>query len=219
MNFIRRWTTSISSSFEWVLNQVENHDAIVTATIRDMQAAGMKAKMQLVRVQKDGDRMRKRVKELSELEVVWAERAVRANKETKEKAIECLRRRKNAERERVHLEEQIVAHAKLEKQLVIDLKLIEERIAELKRKKNAFNARQYRAEALKASQLSELGLVGEIDEIFDRWDSKIGEYDNLDFSTDVLEEEFLSEEERTGLENELQDLLQSRNNEAAAEQQ
>lgn len=214
MNFIRRWTTSLSSSFEWVVNQVENHDAVVTATIRDMQAAGNKAKLQLTRVQRDGEKMRKRVKELSELEVVWKERAVRSAGEEKERALECLRRRKNAERERTHLEEQIQAHAKLEKQLVIDLKLIEERIAELKRKKNAFNARQYRAEALKASQFSELGLVGEIDEIFDRWESKIGEYETLDFQHDALEEDFLTEEERNGLEAELSEILEERGSQA-----
>ncbi len=209
MNFIRRWTTSISSSFEWVVNQVENHDAIVSATIRDMQAAGLKAKMQLSRVQKDGERMRKRVSELKEMQTVWADRALRVAGEEKEKALECLRRKKQADRERASLEEQLTEHSKLEKQLTIDLKLIDERISELRRKKNAFNARQYRAEALKAGQLSELGLVGEIDEIFNRWEFKIGEYEGLDFGKDALEDDFVTEEERAGLEVELDELLKN----------
>lgn len=219
MNFIRRWTTSISSSFEWVINQVENHDAVVSATIRDMQVAGSKAKAQLFRVQKDGERMRKRTTELKELQTVWAERALRVGEKDKDKAIECLRRRKGTERELKHLEEQLREHARLESQLITDLKLIEERISELKRKKNAFNARQYRAEALKASQLSELGLVGEIDEIFERWETKIGEYENFEFGTDPLEDEFVSEEEKRGLEAELADLMRARASERPAAEQ
>lgn len=43
MNVFKRWTTSIASSFDYVINQVENHDALVTAAIREMQSSGAKA--------------------------------------------------------------------------------------------------------------------------------------------------------------------------------
>jgi phage shock protein A len=207
MNILKRWTTTVSSSFDWMMNQVENHDALVTAAIREMQEAGAKAKMQLARVKKDGEQMRKRVVEVKEMVTVWEERAVRSNEKDRTKALECLRRKKRAAEEQKQIEKQLLEHETLEKQLIQDLRTIDERVNELKRKKNTFSARQYRAEALKAGQLSELGIIGEIDEIFERWDHKIVRYDSLAETHDDLDVEFEREEDRVALEIELEELV------------
>lgn len=209
MNLFKRWTTSVAASFDWVVTQVENHDALVTAAIRDMQAAGAKAKVQLGRVRRDGERMTQRLAELRELETVWADRAVRSHAEDKERALECLARKRQVQREITSIEQQCKEHTRVEAQLTKDLKIIDERVGELKRKKNTFNARQYRAEAMKAGQLSELGIIGEIDEVFDRWECKLGEYESLAADADTFEEDFRREENRTELEAELDALVRA----------
>lgn len=205
---MKRWTTSVSTSFDWVMSQVENHDALVGAAIREMQTAGAKARVQLDRVRRDGERMKRRVGEVNELIVLWNERAIKAGAQEKEKAIECLRRKHQSEREAKTLEAQIAEHIRVESQLTADLKVIDERIGELRRKKNTLNARQYRAEALKAGQLGELGLIGEIDEIFDRWEVKLGQYEGSFSAADPLAEGYAAEEERSALEAELASLVE-----------
>lgn len=209
MNVVKRWTTSIASSFDWVISQVENHEALITSALREMQSYGSKARVQLDRVKRDGDRMSQRIVELQELEGVWAERALRIEPTDRERAYECLRRRHAATREREHLHNQVREHARMQRQLEDDLKLIDERIAELKRKKNSLSARQYRAEALKAGQWGELGIIGEIDDIFDRWEMKLGQYESTVGQHDDFEDEFRREEDRVSLEQELEQLKQS----------
>lgn len=214
MNMFKRWTTAVTSSFDWVINQVENHDAIVSAAIREMQQAGAKAKVQLERVRRDGERMRHRISELQDMDAVWAERAVRVHDQDRDKALECLRRRNGARRETAALQRQCEEHARLEEQLSRDLKLIDERIGELRRKKNSFTARQYRAEAMKAGQLSELGLIGEIDDIFDRWELKVTQYESILAEKDRLDEEFKREEDDALLNTQLDELIHQDNSHA-----
>lgn len=207
MRAIRRWATSIAASFDYVITQVENHEAIVTSAIKDMQSAGSKARVQLSRVKRDGETMRRRIEELKELERVWGERAGRVHEQNEGKALECLRRRKQVRRELEALETQEKEHTRLANQLSTDLKVIDERIAELKRKKNALTARQYRAEAMRIGQIDDLGLVAEIDDIFERWELKIDEASGFHDSLDDLESDFLSEEEEEELRGELDDLV------------
>lgn len=209
MRAIRRWATSIAASFDYVITQVENHEAIVTSAIKDMQQAGNKARAQLARVKRDGENMRKRIADLRELERVWKERALRVHESDEAKALECLRRRKQVSRELEALETQEQEHSRLANQLNSDLKIIDERIAELKRKKNALTARQYRAEAMRIGQIDDLGLVAEIDDIFDRWELKIDEATGFQESMDDLETDFISEEEEIELRSELSELVAS----------
>lgn len=212
MNVLKRWTTSIASSFDYVINQVENHDALVTAAIREMQSSGAKAKIQLDRVKRDGERMRTRIQELIDMDTAWSERAVRVHETDRNRALNCVQRRNQARRERAQLETHLKEHKRVEEQLCNDLKVIEERIGELKRKKNTYNARQYRAEALKAGQLSELGLIGEIDDIFDRWELKVTQYEtSFTDEEDDLENEFKRDEDSKLLNLQLEELIAGNN--------
>ncbi len=207
MKALKRWTTSISSSFDWVISQVENHETLVGSAIREMQHASAKAKMQLNRVKKDGSAMRERLAELKEAEKLWQDRALSVHTSDPQKALECIRRKKRSEREIKAIEGHIKEHRKLEKQLSGDLETIHSRISELKRKKNAFAARQYRAEAAQAGQREDIGLITEIDEIFDRWEGRLAQCEAFESVPDGFEDDFLQEEEDQQLEAELEALI------------
>lgn len=216
MRLIKRWTTSVAASFDSLISQVENHEALVTSAIREMQEAGAKAKVQLQRVRRDGERMQKRLGELREKSELWAERAVRVHETDKQGALECLRRRKAVHREIEYLERQVAEHVRLEKQLTADLGKIGERLDELQRKKNALSARQYRSEALQAGQVDDLGLIAEIDDIFDRWEVKVCQAESFSESSDRFEADFESTEEGKVLEQELLELVERAGAEAVA---
>jgi phage shock protein A len=173
MKSLKRFTASILSSFESGVGQLENHEALVGVAIREAEEAAGRAKGQLSRVQRDGQVMRKRHQELQGRIEVWQNRAVRCASVDEEKAVECVRRRQRLIAQAAALEEQVVRHGTLEKQLATDLGLVQEKLVALRQQRNLLRTRQSRAEALRLLQSVDSVAMGEIDDIFDRWESKI----------------------------------------------
>jgi len=207
MNVFTRVTTRVASSFDWVMNQIENHDALVQSAIREVQESGVKARIQLGRVQADGRKIETRIQTLTEQIELWTERARRTSLDDEQAALECIRRKREAEREKKYLNDQFIQHKAFVEQLTKELKGLETKLEELKRKRNAFSAKQHRSEAVRAGQLSEYGVVSEIDEIFERWETKLGEYDVNIAPKDELAERFESEEETQSIRTELKAIL------------
>lgn len=211
MNRVKRLTACITSSFDWMISQVENHEALIDSAIQDVNHSGAKAKAQLSRVVQDGKGMRRKLLELKDAEDQWRERAKKIAAEDQTKALECVKRLKKIQKEVAQLEEQEREHSKIEKQLRVDLGSIEERLGQLKRQRNLMRTRQTRAEALRALKDNDSEIITEIDDIFERWETKVNEYEMLAScsaeSTDPLEDEFLEEEEIKELKGELDRLL------------
>lgn len=211
MKSLRRFTSGIVASFDWMISQVENHEALINGSIRDVNEAGARAKVHLARVKQDGIKMRTKLSELREAEDAWAERARKSAKLDEKRAIECLKRRKRVQRELADLEVQEREHAKLDKQLTEDLSCVEDRLTQLKQQRNLMRTRQSRAEALGTLRRDDSHIFCEIDDIFDRWEMKVAEYELNSSCTmsseDDLESEFLSEEEEDELKLVLQELV------------
>ncbi|MCB0330688.1 MAG: PspA/IM30 family protein, partial [Bdellovibrionales bacterium] len=161
-------------------------------------------------VEKDGQQLKTRIRELNESAVTWQERAKESKEKDKEKAIECLRRKKRAERELSALEVQLAEHSKTEVLLKKELSAVEGKLVELKRQRNIMRTRESNALARTTCGTREVDLVTEIADVFDRWEAKVTEYEAIadpsvtDF--DDLEDQFATEEEHRELEAELQSL-------------
>lgn len=220
MKTIRRITTGLFANFDWAVTQIENHEALVNAAMREIQHAASKAKVQLARVKQDGERMRQRVETLRESEALWAERAVRCSALDQAKALECLRRRKKTLAEIAELETQLKNHARLEEDLCKDLENIERRIEELRRKRNTLRTRESTAEALAAFQTQDAGLIAELDDVFDRWEIKVGSYETISSCSSgaerALDAEFAGAEEENALKAELDALVASQPSDGGA---
>jgi phage shock protein A len=203
MNTFRRWTSSIVSSFESVIHQIENHEAMVSAAIREAEQNGGHAKAQLQRVKRDGQTMRQRALELTDQVGVWRERAKKLAQSDEPKALECLRRSKRIEKQVLELEKQEREHAKMEKDLARDLSVVEERLVALRQQRNIMRTRQSRAEALRLLQQVDSRAVSDIDDIFGRWEAQVSACEvraQLDHSTeDLLHEELSTQEEEIEL--------------------
>lgn len=200
MNSLRRLTASIISSFEGVVGQLENHEALVTTAIREAEQAAGRAKAQLARVQKDGISMRKRVEELREQADLWEDRAKRIAAQDEAKALECVRRRQQYLTQATKIEEQAADHVKLERQLGADLAMVQEKLGGLRQQRNIMRTRESRAEALRVVHSIDSSTIGEIDDIFDRWEARITACEqhvdtSLPNATDDLSVEFTSKEE------------------------
>lgn len=206
MKFISRLSSSVISSFDWVVSQIENHEALVVSAIREMQDKLCKARVQLRRVKEDGKKLNARLETAKTNSTLWHERAVQIKDKDRAKALECLKRKALAQREVESLQIQIEEHNMFETGLEADLAKIESQIEVLHRKKNEFVARQLRSEATRISCPEEVGLVAEIEDIFSRWETRLCEEAISERTIDSFALEFESAEETARLEAELDEL-------------
>ncbi|MEM9158629.1 MAG: PspA/IM30 family protein [Verrucomicrobiota bacterium] len=207
MKKIKRWTASIVTSFDNVIKQVENHEAVVTSSIKELQEAAARAKVKLGRLKRDLDHMESKVSQLKSDSSLWQDRAVKLKDSDKAKAIECLRRRKRIDEEIKRLETEIPKHSSLMSRFESDVSKLETRIEELKRKKRTFSCRESRAKALSVAHSDPLEADEDLEDIFERWEIKLTEAEiGSSLPADTLEDEFLKKEEEEALEAELDSL-------------
>ncbi len=205
MNRVKRWTTAVTAQIdEWVA-KVENHEALASSVICEVRRAAARAKVQLARVKKDGERLRQRLEEERRAERRWRERARSCAESDRERALECLRRSKRAAAMVPRLETRLETHDRAETQLGRDVRRIEDRLAALQQQRNLMRTRQSRAEALSSVGGDTAG-SGDVDDLFDRWDVRITELEIEGCEAadlDSLEVEYEEAEEREELLEEL----------------
>ena len=206
MHRVKRWTMSVTSWVDGVLAQVENHEAAVSSAIARIRRSTAEARVRLRRVEQDAQKLRDTLDKEEQAVTAWRRRA--ADTDDEDKALECLRRHRAAERQVATLRGRLTEHERAHKELREGIRRLNGRLSELIERKNVMRARQSRAEAAHG-MTSATGSMGDIEDVFDRWESRVGEIeieiDELE-SVDPFEEEFESEEERETLRLELQRL-------------
>lgn len=207
MSFIKRVTATVSASFENVVGQIENHHALVQQAIKEMKQSGIKARNQLSRVRRDTERLKQKEEELTLSIARWQTRAKEVAGDDRTKALECLKRKKQAEENTKIVQQSLKAQIKLESSLTKDLATINNRLDELTRKKNLLLVKENSAKTLELGKLSDVSLLQEVDEIFERWELRIGDYEGYQGEQDSFENEFVEIECDAELNKELDDLL------------
>jgi phage shock protein A len=212
MATLKRWTHGVLGTIDAMIVQVENHEGQVTTAIRELGRWVAKAKVQLKRVQRDGESLRiSRDREL-EARDRWRARAAREPDDGR--ALECLRRARQSDRHLERLETRLVEHRRGEQQLCRDVAELERRMRELTEQRNRMTTRQARAEAMAVVQAADAGLDGGLEDVFERWDTHLTttEYETgcTDQPFDDLEEGFRTEEEDAELTEELAELRRNR---------
>ncbi len=211
MQRLKQWTTSLVSRVDWMVSQVENHEAVAKSAIRDVRRAAARARVQLTRVRGDGEALARQRAEQRESERLWRERAGACAEDDESRALECLRRARRAGRRREELERRCEEHARVEKQLALDVSAVEERLTQLQERHNLLRTRESRAHAIATVRgASELG-DGDVGDLFERWETQVleREYEggcSAQGDADPLEDEFLEAEDEGELRAELEEL-------------
>ncbi|MEI9953014.1 MAG: PspA/IM30 family protein [Pseudomonadota bacterium] len=204
----KRWTHGVVASIDSLIVQVENHEAQVSSTLRELEQGVARSKVQLMRVERDGLALKQALVEEREAASRWRDRAKREEQEPR--ALECLRRHKRSEKRVLELSQNQAEHARVELQLKRDIQTLEQRLIELRQQRNTMRTRQSRAEAFSVVQGSGDVESGEIGAIFERWETRVAETEVasgcLVASLDSFDEEFLNAEEVALLKLELNDL-------------
>ncbi len=212
MNILRRITASFSGSIENAVSQLENHEAVVHAALKDTRAMAAKAKVRLARVKQDGEKLSTKLSKLNRMEALWAERAVASAEADQKKALECVKRRNYCLAEIETTTKAITEHKKQEQNLRETVAGIEARIGEIENAKNLLRTRQTAAEAQRAVGKLESSSSLAVDDVLERWEMSIlqTEYDgSIDSPIDTLDFEFEEQENCEELKAQLDVLLKS----------
>ena len=173
MNLFKRVFTQISAGYDSLMVDIENHEALAESVIKEGKKAGVQARIRLKNMEEDLTRLQARCAGLREEEARWLERVKSIAKEDEETALECARRIKRIRIEAKTLEEQADEHQQLVGRLQEDIHKIDDRLAQLKRKKNTLAARSSRAGALNSMAGKEEDFFTDVDGIFSKWEHKV----------------------------------------------
>lgn len=213
MRLFTRISTTVTAALDRAVGALENHDAVIEASIRDIRRAAAEARARLNRVRAESARMREKREALEASATRWQDRAVTDGVE-EATALECLRRRRDCEAQRTRLAESLAQHESLEQRLVNNIERIEARLAELMRSRDVMRTRQATAEALRSAHTAgERAAMYDIDQTLERWDAQISEAEltlGAEEPEDTLERTFLAEEEHASLAAELDALKRAR---------
>ncbi len=133
MSRFKRWTVGVFSQLDNAVSKIENHDGLVSVSIRDAQSARARARVQLQRVHRDGNKLTQQIAALTRDESQWRDRARKVGADDEARAIDCLARGRRAHAQREDLESQLREHADAESKLNREVAAIEQRHARRER--------------------------------------------------------------------------------------
>lgn len=174
MKRFKRIAASLTARVDEVVRGIENHDAVVAASLQDLRRTLARARVRHNRVRAQREHQGRRVDELHAESDTWRERA-RASADDEDTALQCLRRDRHCQ---ARAEQLAATHARLldaERRLEIQLERLGERYESLHARRHSMRGRQAAAEAARASASAEWGDDTDLEEILDRWDIEITE--------------------------------------------
>ncbi len=205
---IKRLVASVSAGFEDFVSKVENHEAVADCVIDDVRRATAQVKVQKNRTDAVIARTERQADTLEKDEQRWNERAVKLADSDGFRALECVRRARQAAEQRATLLEQLEEHRGLAADLGSRLAGLEQRLAELQLKRTALSSRAARAQTLRKADRP--GACESVDTVFDRWETAVlaDEYCDVGPSDggDMLDLSFRAQEEEQELAERLAEL-------------
>lgn len=228
MKLVKRISTTLFSGIDQALGRIENHDALVKASIEEQRQALAAATVQRNRVSAKIKQLTETIAELEVTEKKWQERALAAAKLDQEKALACLQRRKatnaHIQQQQTILQQYQQTLARIEE----GLQRTHQQILKIENKHEEMRARETNAAIADrglSSNLSSSRSMSDLEQGFERWEIKIAEHEvhaglNEGVAVtgdeyDSLSLEFSQQEARQELLTELSDLQQQANKESS----
>jgi len=213
MNLISRFSATLMAGVDKTVSQIENHDAVIEASLKESQRAAAQARVRLQRVTRDGESLLQKQKSLKQKINHWSDRAIANHVNDRALALQCMARRKQCVIDEQDVQLALRRHAEIEQQMVETITAIEKRVTSMSRQRNQMRSRQSAAEALRVMNKIEGSDTNGIDDTFERWDLTISETEidagvsSSQPETDMLDAQFNLAEEQQALEDELNALI------------
>lgn len=200
MNLIKRLTTSVTATLDSTVGKIENHDAIVEATIKQTRQAVAKTRARINTLRQQENTYKRQLQEAQEQHELWTERARRFAESDQEKALQCVSRRNQAEREIKRLNQAVEQQADLINKVSLNLQKLQARLDETSYKHNLMRSRQAVADVNRAIARSDEDNA--LNDTFERWESSVFEHELAvtdSFVPDALDHELSQEEDQQAL--------------------
>ena len=210
MSMFKRITATLTSSIDQVVSEIENHDAVIQATVNDMQKKIVEAKIRLRNARNQTETIKQQVQEQNKQTDLWRKRAVECAERDEEKALQCMSRARDCLKSKEKLNQMLQQYITTVDKLDHDLRTSEQKLSEMKQKQILMRARQSTSQAVNAGSLDHLNVDDDLQASFDRWEMDISRAEmNIESMTnpDSIEEEFIHQEQRQALKESLNELL------------
>lgn len=216
MNLLQRISTTVVSRIDGAVRGIENHDAILGASLAELRHAIAQARVRAQRIEAYRDQQHQRRETLHNEAAKWRNRAAQADDEAT--GIACLRRAHAREAEIAEIDRTAEQQRGVEQRMTQALQRLEQRYRKLQAQRQTLRGR----EAVARAGVTAARTVGDdsdvLDETLERWAIAITEdelvADALD-DRDELAERFDSAEQEAELRAELAALkTQSRESES-----
>ncbi len=211
MNTFKRMFVTVKSRIDTATDHFENHEALAGAAIKGLQAVAAKTAIHLRRIQELSNRQKLKLDELNTEAGRWSERAVEIGDKDELRALECVKRLQQTRARIEQIEKQLQESWKVETQIRSDLEKIQNKLQNLKKKKELLTARQNRMDVMSAFEQHQNFYDEDIQDVFERWEDRVtgGEYQYQDYpEEDQFASEFEKQEEEVELKRMLDELKQ-----------
>jgi len=210
MSIFKRISASFVASVDQVVSDIENNEAVVKASLDEQRRGVADAKLQLKRVQAEERLLQQRLTEAKVEVMRWEERAKSVAHSDEAKALQCLERRDNSQRQVDRLSIALTDFQANSARFTQQVEQSEIRLQTLMRKHSLMKARQATAKAQDVRSISGQNEVLELDAAFDRWESKITENELNSEPVDIpdaLDQAFSEQEKQAKLRADLATLM------------
>ena len=171
MNLIKRLTTSVSATLENAVGELENHDAIVEANIKQTRQAVAKTQARLASLQQQQSNFESQLNVAREQIDLWESRAKSIAVTDEPKALQCLTRRNQSEAEVKRLTQAIDQQSTLITQVADNLNKLKTKLDEMSQRHNLMRSRQTVAEVNRAACKADHSQ--QLNETFERWEASV----------------------------------------------
>lgn len=188
------------------LDQIENQEAVVLASLRELEQGATRVRVHRKRCERRILQLEERNAALEIEAKAWRERALRS-RDDRERALECARRHRAAEQACAAQTTMLEQQRAVREKIVRDEDAIEAKLSELRARCASLASREVRASA----HASALG-TSDIEAVFDRWESRLDSVEACDDATassDGFARAFSREEDEAATLAELERILAS----------
>ncbi len=212
MSILKRLSTTLISRIDRVVTEIENHDAVIRASLDEMSNKMAKAKIALNQACRERDRLKTEIEKQQDNTHRWQARAIRCATSDEPRALECLHRSHISRDRAAALQKSLDDYARSIEKMTSNIESGEQRLTEMKQKLTLMRARQATSKINATPCLPGSDVESILEDTFNRWEMHIGHdeipLDCTDTNTvDALEHEFIIQEHQNDLRNELASLL------------
>ncbi len=212
VSLIKRFVTTVHASVDRTLAGIENHAAVVDAALKESRQAVAKARVRLARLEKDENTQRNRVAELTSEIELWNERARSVANADRDKALSCIQRRRRCEQQLHEVKAQLQQHEKVLNRVRNSIAESSNRVQTLQAQRNQMLSREAAAYAGQIVHKLDSHAGDDADAAIERWEESVVQAEVVTEhfpipATDEFEQSFLTTEEDSLLQDELDKLI------------